>query len=222
MKLTQLPSLDLELNKPTLGYVRTPGLHMSEIYGSLYKKLDARRYDKPETAHSNAAKAVRMEVGTAFEEVLEEALASRIFGERPGEFVSRHAKDCTRYRSHVAVGDTPCRCGAGVIFSPDYLITEDDGSIRLGEFKCTWMSIRHGIQDARFDKWFCQMKAYCYHLRLRQARLYAMFINGDYSFKPPAGDPHIPNPWNIEFSQKELDANWHVLLRHALKEKMIA
>ena len=219
MRITPLAEHALELNKPTVGYVRTPGLHMSEIYTSLYKLLDAKRYDKEETDASRAAKAVRMEVGTAFEETLEEALASRIFGDRPGEYVTQHVPECPR-AAPIAVGDPACRCGAGVIYSPDYLIFEDDQPPRLGEFKCTWMSIRHGIEDQRFDKWFCQMKAYAYHLRVRQARLYAMFINGDWSFKPPWGDPHI-QVWNIEFTQRELENNWVMLLKHARKEKLL-
>lgn len=209
---------DLELNKPTIGYVRTPGLHMSAIYGSLYQKLEPKRFTEAVTDDAKAAKAVRMEVGTAFEEVLEEALASRIFGDRPGEYVTQHADTCRLFRRTVGVGDDPCLCGAGVIYSPDHLIFEE-GISRLGEFKCTWMSVRYGIEDRRFDKWFCQMKAYAYHLRTRHARLYAMFINGDYSFKPPYGDPHI-QAWDIEFTARELENNWTMLHRHGLKEGM--
>ena len=42
MRLDQLEH-GLILNTPTEGYVRTPGLHMSDLYGSLYKGLNPKR-----------------------------------------------------------------------------------------------------------------------------------------------------------------------------------
>lgn len=206
----------LTLAAPTEGYVRTPGLHMSEIYNDLYKGLNPKRYDKRDE-HGNPLPFddLRMEVGTSFEEVLEPAIRQRIFGaERPGEYVTQHASDCVHQRTTVYPGDPPCRCGAGVIFTPDHFLF--NGVFRVGEFKVTWMSIRKGLTDKRFDKWFCQIKVYCYHLGTTHARLYVLFMNGDYTNYSP-----VLLAWDIEFSQKELREEWAMLRRHAQRKGML-
>lgn len=164
---------------------------MSDIYNSLYADLDPKKYAK-----GDGPDVTKMTLGTSFEEVLEVALSERIIGERAGEFTTKE----------------------GIIYSPDHLIF--NGVTTLGEFKCTWFSIRAGIQDKRFDKWFTQMKSYCYHLQTPYARLYALFVNGDYSYKPPYGGPHV-RAWDIEFTRRELDDNWAMLMRHARRKKML-
>lgn len=204
----------LDLNKPTEGYVRTPGLHMSDIYGSLFKKLDPKRFNKPGPPDELA-----MEYGTAFEESLEEAIAGRLsermLGARPGEFAAMPDGRV------VAVG-TP----GSIIFSPDHFLF--NGVTRLGEFKSTRMTISGGIRDEKYDKWYVQMKAYAKPLRMRFARLYVLFINGHGKWKPfevpevgllPSGPLLLA--WDIEFTQRELDDNWAMLMRHAREEGML-
>lgn len=193
----------LTLNQPTEGYVRTPGLHISEIYNSLFEEMEPARFSK-----GDGPDRVKMEVGTAFEETLEIALAQRLLGDRPGEFA---CMPCARV---VPVG-TP----GSIIFSPDYFLF--NGVTRLGEFKATWMSIRHGIHDARFEKWRVQMKAYAKPLQMLHARLYVLWVNGDYSWKPPYGGAHL-RAWDFEFTQRELDDNFNMLMRHARKKGLIA
>ena len=206
----------LDLATPTAGYVRTPGLHMSDLYSSLYKKLNPKRYDKRDKdGNPLPFDDLRTEIGTSFEEVLEPALRQRVIGaDRPGEFATQHAVDCVHQCTTVKVGDPVCPCGAGIIYSPDHFLF--NGEFRLGEFKVTWMSIGKGIFDKRFDKWFCQMKVYSYHLQTRFARLYALFINGDYKSYSPS-----LLCWDIEFTEKELAEEWVMLLRHARQEKML-
>lgn len=206
----------LILAAPTEGYVRTPGLHMSDIYNSLYKGLDPKRFDKRD-ADGNPLPFddLRMEVGSAFEEALEPVLRARVIeASRPGEFATQHARDCVHVRTKVEVGDPVCSCGAGVIYSPDHFLF--NGVFRLGEFKLTWMSIRKGLHDKRFDKWFCQMKVYCHHLGTQHARLYVLFINGDYTNYSP-----MLLAWDIEFTVKETTEEWNTLLRHGRKKGLI-
>ena len=214
----RIDSIDhgLILAAPTEGYERTAGLHMSDLYGSLYKKLNPKRYDKRDKdGNPLPFDLVRMEVGSAFEEVLEPVIRKRIIdAERPGEFATQHTSDCVYQRVVVRPGDAVCPCGAGVIYSPDHFLF--NGVFRLGEFKLTWMSISKGIRDKRFDKWFCQMKVYCKHLKTRYARLIALFVNGDYTDHSP-----LLLAWDIEFNQKELDEEWNTLLRHGRRERMI-
>lgn len=217
MRIEQLPDQQLTLAAPTEGYVRTPGIHMSDLYGSYYKALDPKRYDKRD-ADGNPLPfdQCRMEMGSAFEEALEPVIRKRIItAERPGEYATQHARDCVHVRIRVRPGDAPCPCGAGIIYTPDHFLF--NGVFRLGEFKLTWMSIGKGIRDRKFDKWFCQMKLYCYHLGTPYARLYAFFVCGDYTDMSPM----FPPPWDIEFTQKELQEEWFNVLRHGRKKGLL-
>ena len=186
----------LVMGKPAEGYVRSPGLHMSDIYGSLYKALMPKRYDKRDSKGDPLPfNQTYMELGSAFEEVLEPALRDRLLGaERPGEFTTLD--------------------GTNVIYSPDQFIFQG-GKFYLGEFKLTWMT-NTSITDPKFDKWLCQMKAYCFHLETPYALLYAFFVNGSGWTKGKA-DSGLPQltAWEFEFSAKELSENWQTLKRHA-------
>lgn len=171
---------------------------MSDLYNSLYKELDPKRYDKRDADGKEIPfDLVRMEVGTTFEELLEVALARSLFGDRPGEF--RTTPD-------------------DVIFTPDYLFF--NGETILGEFKCTWYSSRNAPFEKKFDKWICQIKAYCFHLKISKAWLYVLFVNGDYSYKPPHGGPCLLK-WELEFTRAELEREWAMLRRHAVKKGML-
>jgi len=205
----------LELAKPTDGYLRTPGRHMSDIYNEWYKERDPKRYDKRlEDGTPEPMNLLKLELGTSFEEVFEEALKIRLMGERPGEF-------CIHPWTHEHLELTD---PSGIIFSPDHLIFEPNMPTRLGEFKFTWYSCRYPIDDERFDKWFTQMRLYCFALKLRHARLYAMFVNGAYPHYVKAlGGAPSPQllAWDIEFSQRELTNEWNLMMRFAAKKKLI-
>jgi hypothetical protein len=184
----------LTLATPAEGYVRTPGLHMSDIYGALYKELDPKRYDKRgEDGEPIPMDLLKLELGLSFEQILEDAIARRLLGERPGEFT------------------TP----EGVIYSPDQIFFEN-GELILGEFKLTWYSARNAPFDEKFAKWFTQMKSYCYHLGTEWARLYVLFVNNDY--KPPT--PKLL-AWEIKFTARELQDEWNLMKRMAIKKGLL-
>lgn len=180
----------LNLAQPSEGYVRSEGLHMSDLYGSLYQALEPKRFRA-----GGKFDTTKMEVGTSFEEVLEPVLASRLLGSRPGEFVTQDGHD--------------------IIFSPDYLF-DIDGELVLGEFKLTWYSSKGAPDNAKFDKWHTQIKCYLKHLQLKRARLYALFVNGNY--KPPS--PQLL-AWDITYTQREIDDEWNAVLRHAKKAGLV-
>jgi hypothetical protein len=202
----------LELAKPSPGYVRTPGLHASDLYGDFYKSLDPARYDKRNSEGvALPFDLAKLELGTTFEEVLEPALAQRLLGDRPGEFVTPHADGCTDLHEPV------CACGAGIIYSPDYLFDiDEDGGLVLGEFKLTWYSMKDAPFGKKFAKYFTQIKLYCYWLGLTRARLYIFFVNGDY--KPPSP---VLRAWQMEFTRQELKDEYDIIARHARKKGLL-
>lgn len=132
------------------------------------------------------------ETGFAFERVLEEAfLARRIDIVRPGEFEL-----------------------GGIIGSPDGIDVDD---WRLREFKCTWKSMREAPTHRKFWNYIVQMKAYCRMVGTDRARLDVLFINGDYS------DGFVPTSraWELEFTPRELEENWIMLVNHARAKGML-
>ncbi len=178
----------IELNRSAPGYVRSPGLHASAIYSDLYAALEPKRY-----GGTDGPDPLRMELGLALEEGLEESLRRRWGFERPGEFT------------------TP----EGIIFTPDLFIPEGD-TFRVGEIKLTWMSSKGMPTDLangfppKFDKWMCQLMFYCEELGTDLGRLYAFFVNGNYA-------PSRPQlmAWDLQFSKRELQENRTMLINHA-------
>lgn len=203
-----VPVIDPELNHLGVSHgARTPGLHMSDLYGAYYQWKEPKRF-KP-----GAMDTLRLEAGLALEEALERAFVARCI-ERPGEFFTN---------------TKPV-----IVFSPDLLLFEDSPGVTpgfgpgLGELKLTWMSCRHwpvtkeqafcagldeeavtwdGTGEPAFpqkaEKYFCQMKLYCYHLGLQWARLIVCFVNGDYRGMKPC-----MLAWDIYFTPRELQEEW--------------
>ncbi len=219
MRFKEIPH-DLVLAKNEPGYIRSPGLHMSDCYGSYFKELDPKRYAKKTAKGEDAPFDLTvMEEGMAFEGWLEPQLRQRLLGDRPGEFFTQHEDKCKRFGEAVKDGSGLCWCGAGIAYSPDWLFLEDDGMV-LGEFKRSKYSLRDAPADKRFSKWICQMQSYCYHLPTQVARLYVLFVNGDYSYKPPGGDEQI-KAWEFSFTKQELRDNWKQLRDHARKKGLL-
>lgn len=210
----------LKLGTPAEGYVRSEGLHASDLYNAFFKDFDPARYDKRDAAgNSTPMDMQKIELGLCFEQELEiellqmlermrQRMARRCLGERPAEF-TYHRDDCP--------GEGTAECKAScVAFSPDYIFDLDDELI-LGEFKCSWYSTKGAPVDPKFAKWFCQIKLYCFWLGLRKARLYVLFVNGDY--KPPT--PSL-RAWELTFTQQELQDEWNMIARHSRKKGLIA
>lgn len=182
---------------------------MSTIYGDLYQDLEPKRYTR-----GTEPDPLRLEAGLAFESFLEDAIRSRLCGGgRPDEL------------THVEPGIvTP------ILYNPDLIIF--NSHIRVGEIKLTWMSSRMVPREAansfppKFEKYFTQMKSYCRCLETPYARLIGFFVMGDYQYyTDAAGDKKPCGPellaWDIEFSKRELDENWAMMLNHARSKRML-
>ena len=193
MKITPVPC-DIEPAKSDL--VRSPGLHMSQIYGDYYSDLEPTRF-----VRGSKPDAVRMEAGFCLEEMLEEGLKRR-HATRPSEFTVRED-------------------GSDIAFSPDLIIFEND-QMRLGEIKLTWMSSKEVPREpatsfpTKFDRYFTQMKLYCRALGTARSRLYTYFVNGTYR-------PQQPEllAWDIDYTKQELDDEWRRQMNHARFKKLL-
>ena len=208
--------LVLAANAPD--YVRSTGLHMSDIYNSLYKKLDPKRYNKyNEDGTPEEMNWTKVGAGSAFELQLEPQIETVYGGARPGELFTQHATDCSLYRVPVRSGAVLCHCGAGVAYSPDWLF--DVPELILGEFKFTWYSCRNFPHEDKFDKWVCQVQSYLYHLKMLKVWVFPFWVNGKYPQGAPS--PEFEKAYELTFTPRELTDNWRGLLRHAWKEKLL-
>ena len=188
MKITPIPhGLDLLASD----LVRSPGLHISTIYNSLFKQLEPKRY-----GGGDGPNPLMTAMGTAWEQHLEFLLAKAgvtVF--RPGELVTSN----------------------GIAYSPDGIIDDN----RLAEFKVAWWMSSKDMPrrpassfPPKFDKYVCQMQSYALNLELSLARLYVLFIQG-------AGrDPELL-VYDIEFTERELQTNWSMMMNHAKQRKML-
>lgn len=188
---------------------RTPGLHMSQIYGDLYQDLEPKRFVK-----GSVPDPLRLEAGLAFESFLEDALRARLINaERPPEF------------THQEPGIVE-----PILFNPDLIIF--NGTTRVGEIKLTWASSRgvprtvsNGFPPS-FSRYFVQILAYCHCLEVNEARLITFFVMGDYQYyKDAQGQSKPCGPellaWNITFTARELRENWQMLMNHAKTKGII-
>ncbi len=175
--------------------VRSPGVHASDIYGSLFKKLDPKRYDYGDDAPMNE---VLVALGTAWEKHFEFLLDKNgITSYRPGEFLSTD--------------------GYNIAYSPDMLVF--NGHTRLGEIKLTSMSLddlpttQATTLPSKFDKFLVQMQLYAYWLELRYGWLCICSIR-----KPYAPELRV---LNLEWSTQDLKSNYDMCMNHARHEKLI-
>lgn len=110
-------------------------------------------------------------------------------------------------------------CLDGVYGTPDFIdldpnsLAYDDHDFSVEECKCTWMSARNDIYSEKFWKYKVQLMAYCKMLGTCLGHLHVLFVNGEYE-KGVLGTP-IYRVWRAEFTQRQLDQNWNMLMKHA-------
>ena len=206
--------------------VRGKGVHMSDLYGALYAALEPKRYAKK----VDAPPMERWGIGMAFEEMLEEGLKRRMFNEnehetitRPGEFETEHTIKCPRLKRYRTYG-CGCICGGGVLFSPDLMIF--NGKDRSAEIKLNSMSAKGAPWklgeiytgfDRKFDKYFCQIKSYNYHLGIPLGRLYSFSMREMVQFN----EKNIFRAWDIDFTQRELTDEWDMVHRFGITKGLL-
>jgi len=179
---------------------RTPGLHASDIYGGLARKLDPKRFT------SDGPNKIVMGIGLAWEQWLERTLIGM------GEAVARPPEQC------VMLGKTPC------YYSPDLLCV--NGHVRIGEMKTTSKSSKHGIEGPKSDIYHAQTMLYCFWEGLEDARFYVLNLRGDYKSKKKGAEKGIDDlpefhVYNVSYSARELQENHETHFQFAKREGLI-
>jgi len=221
MIATLLPFDPAALGLGDSGTERASGLHASDIYNSLYAELEPQRYGR-----EGDPPPLLLEIGLTFEEMMVEGLRRKLSAngpdiQRPGEFTYEGTFEGRQATIH---------------YNPDLFIY--NGDFRVGEVKATKMSpgvpkavimayyagdpdareqVERAILAEKFAKYRTQLMLYCFFLRCLLGRFYILFINGCYK---PDLDP-ILLPWDMTFTQDDLDTNYAACMYHALHTGMI-
>lgn len=216
---------------------RSTGLHLSDVYKALMKRLQPKRFDKRDAAGNPLPFDKRkIEIGLLFENMLEKGLAEKFATVRPGEIFSDE----------------------GIAMTPDGV----NPTLMAGEeYKSTSMSCREGIFEIveidgvayhiphdKFLHYFIQMKGYAKWMDVRRFILTILFIYGDYKWhavddcwntgpcretpigytgKTPVcgGGSHPCGPvfkqYDITFTDDEIEQNWQMLMTVAREEGML-
>jgi hypothetical protein len=169
------------------GVTRSPGVHVSDLITAHIERLYPNLYDKPDLPPEASENWQRM--GFLWEDLLTQFFAAKI----------RQSQAIEVVRAGEIVFD-------GVYLTPDWYTYDAQGMI-LGESKLTWKSRRgFDLYAPKFLHWLYQMRAYCRALETTRARLYVIWINGDYTrFVPEV------RPYDITFTVQELGENWTML-----------
>ena len=190
----QIIEITTPLSLPPPRAPRSPGVHASGLIraialevGFLDKKwaddlslLDAREITDP-------ASILRMRIGLAWEEHLIPTLHDVI--DHPGEILLQGV-----YMTHD--GES---CDRVLLGSKGF-------ELIVHEVKATYKSAKKDLKGEWL--WLTQLKAYCKGLGTRFARIYILYICGDYSY------PIVPlyKVYEIEFTQDEIDQSWSTLV----------
>jgi hypothetical protein len=191
MQIKELPFQIAEVNVGSDQNPRSLGLHVSSIIRDLSNRVIHKGQRQPFASLSPEAQeraGTYQSLGFAWERVLERSLSDAFATGR-----------CVRPGEQVL---------DGIYLTPDPVDLLDGV---LEEWKCTWKSSRKAADlEGNFREWFWQIKSYLKVLGFTVCRLRVFFVNGDYKDSGPQ-----VKCFELTFTQRELDENWHMLLKHA-------
>jgi hypothetical protein len=186
---------------------RPVGVHLSQVLHGIEqatgKRRDSKRIedmDKRERAEFFA----RTEMGFIWEE-----MASRYFKPR---MLLRRSAEVRDYEPQ------PSCWHDGIWLTPDGIDCDEDPCV-LDEFKATTMSIgrmfralQNGPEgiETEFWRWCAQIKGYLRATGLVRARLFVLWMVGDWAGSGPRVTTHL-----LEWTEEEINANWRMVTESA-------
>lgn len=151
--------------------------HVTNIIYAIQNSMWPNKY-KPESPET---KQLRFAAGFTWEEVLTMAFGNRLAPRLPEQLCE------------------------GILLNPDGVWLANSGKGLIAEYKFTWRSSRHPIENNWY--WMMQASAYCYLWGCNAALFYVYYVNGDYTTRQPE--------WNggelITFEDKEIVMNWNTI-----------
>lgn len=198
----------LTLTLPPSKTPRSAGLHASNVIRYIAAKTGILRTELAEDVSLTDVRSItdpvailRICIGLAWEEWLAQQLPDVL--DHPGEMSLDGI-----YLTHDGE-------------SLDHIYTERGPALvpRVHEYKTTYKSLRSLQSSDGWNlesqwMWTTQLKCYCKALSTRHARLYALFLCGDYA--PPIRPQFCV--WDVEFTQEEIDENWDLITAVARQE----
>ena len=103
----------------------------------------------------------------------------------------------------------------GIWMSLDGIGPDPEGEVPIvvEEYKATWKSTNSSPTDNFY--YMTQIKSYCKAVETRVAVMRIFYIVGDYKGSGP-----VYRVARIQFSQKEIDQNWEMILKHKKEKKL--
>lgn len=98
----------------------------------------------------------------------------------------------------------------GIVGSPDGLSASDPFDVEPivnEEYKATWRSVNKSPDKIWY--WMTQFKSYCKMLGVTVTVARVLYLNGDYKGSGP-----LYRVFRIEFTDRELQENWDMILKH--------
>lgn len=160
--------------------------HVSTIIRSLCIKMGHFAPDDEEGERDYTL----MELGSAFERALVNALAARYVESAPDRYVQPGELELD-----------------GLIGTPDLL---DLDPYAINEIKLTKLSSRQPLDGPKFWKYWVQLMAYCRMAETTRGYLHVCFLNGDYR-ENRSPDYRV---YECNFTIDELKRNWRMLKVH--------
>jgi hypothetical protein len=165
---------------------RQPGLHLGEVIKSL-EKATGLGY-KGDGFNDMQLTA---EIGLLWEDVLSRIMKEK-YAVRPPQIIRDGIwMSMDGINNDLCPGEDP----AGEV----PLVVE--------EYKAAWKSTRSSPEENFY--YMCQVKSYCYALDTPVAVMRIFHLNGDYRGSGP-----VYRVARIRFTEKELEDNWRMILRH--------
>lgn len=166
---------------------RSEGTHVSHVIRLLGLKMG---YLAPQYASDEVRDPTRMELGSAWED--------RVFPIHHPEIA---------YHPGEMIKD-------GIAGTADGVYWFNKGAHRISECKLTWKSMKKALNLEDEWMWLGQTKAYCKLWDTNLARYHIFWVNGNYKYGTPEGQPQY---WlyDLEFTSKEINDNWKMLTNYS-------
>ena len=203
-KIVRLP---YELS-PKEDHTRSPGVHASNIVRDIGLTMG---YLKPEYANESKPHPVRVTMGLAWEDHI---------------FPHHHPEVLYHPGETMVVPGVSGTCDGlsfdrGTNTDQRWVEFAENGEGVVHECKLTWKSMKKELDLSAEWMWLSQTMLYCWGWGMTKAIYHIMWVNGNYKYGEPDGEPNY-RLYGLTFTKKELEDNAKMIYKrgkdkHGLK-----